>query len=210
MQIFQFSENKEKFTEKLKQLLKENNMTRSELADITGIAKTTIDNYCKTSNNIIPSVENAYNIARAFNISIEELLCISNQSVNEDEFYPKENSITIEGIFKAVNYLLVAFGEENVIDTYTKEYVTSSGIVERTNYALSFMREDDLFRNNSVLCDYLGQIYCNPSVKKTLKDINQEDLYPLALKKWANIDNLIYKDKELYEELELDDDLPFS
>lgn len=219
MQIFKFNENKEKFTEKLKQLLKDNNITRDELAEKTGISKSTIDNYCKASNTINPSVENAYNIARALNVSVEELLCVTNTNATEDDFYPNLNDITVAGIFRAVNYLLVAFGEEDILQPQNIKYIIASGEfnqyqvdAETSVPTLSFFYFDNQGKPQlTPLGSYLNKIMENINIKKELINIGEEETYITMLKKWANIDKLVYSGKELYEpfDFDLEDDMPF-
>ena len=57
---------------KLKQIRSMNNLTQSDLAEMLGVAKTTISSYER--NNSVPNDEIKKEISRRFNISIDELI----------------------------------------------------------------------------------------------------------------------------------------
>lgn len=58
--------------QKIASLVKENNMTISELSRQTGIAETVFSNLKNRQGNL--SVDNAVKVARFFGVSIEDLL----------------------------------------------------------------------------------------------------------------------------------------
>ncbi|NLK73672.1 MAG: helix-turn-helix transcriptional regulator [Clostridiales bacterium] len=64
-----------KFSERLKQLRHENNLTQSELADILGLKATAISNYESQRNE--PSLEKLISLSKYFDVSCDYLLGIT-------------------------------------------------------------------------------------------------------------------------------------
>ena len=61
-----------KFSERLKELREENNMTQEQLAKVSGVSSRTIQRYeCGTSR---PRLDAAEKLAKALNISVDQLL----------------------------------------------------------------------------------------------------------------------------------------
>lgn len=61
-----------KFSERLKKLREENNMTQEQLAKVSGVSSRTIQRYeCGTSH---PRLDAAEKLAKALNISVDQLL----------------------------------------------------------------------------------------------------------------------------------------
>ncbi|HSN67465.1 MAG TPA: helix-turn-helix transcriptional regulator [Fusibacter sp.] len=58
-------------TKTLKTLIKNNGMTQRDLAKLTGIPEITINSWVSGKN--VPKLNNAYIIAKALNVSLDEL-----------------------------------------------------------------------------------------------------------------------------------------
>lgn len=131
---------------------------------------------------------------------------------NENVFYPDSENITVNGIFSAINYLLEAFGADEIIDEKKISYMQDIGFVETemniTVPILNFCEIDfEGGADFSPIDEYLKKIKSSDNIKKELESLGEKDVYISLLKKWANVENLKYnKDKKRVEE---DIELPF-
>lgn len=82
---------------RLKEIRKERGMTQENLADALNYVKTTVSNYENGHND--PSVNDLKKIARALNISVDYLLCVTDikRPYYQDENSPAFNSLA-EGL----------------------------------------------------------------------------------------------------------------
>lgn len=73
------------FCECLNRCMCEAHMSKSALSDISGISLPTISKYC-SDHNKMPSLEYAYKIARALDVSIDSLIAPWNDISDEELF----------------------------------------------------------------------------------------------------------------------------
>ena len=124
--------------DKIKKLRTNANMSQKELADILGIALSTVGMYER--NNRIPPIDNLIKIAQHFDVSIDELL----------DQEKKEYSTSVPRIFiKRLETLIAAKGKD----------AKKLGKYKNTSYFLrNSLRVEDLIYLSatfSISCDYL-------------------------------------------------------
>lgn len=113
-----------KFNQRLKKALNEKNMKQTELAEKTGIGKSAISQYI--SGLYEPKTENLYKIAKALNLTLDELL-------GEDAFEYLSlktpfNEKAIEGLDPTTDPILRATKEEQLINTISCKLHDNSGV----------------------------------------------------------------------------------
>lgn len=141
--------------------------------------------------------------SKYFDVSTDYILGL-NTPADAEAFYPSQDDITPFGIFKAINYLLVAYGEENIIDLVNVRYADSrsfGGFNETLVPTLKFHlqdTDDEDYPYIDCVGRYLNKIKSNENVKSVLSQVDEEEIYTTLLRKWANIDNCKYdKDAKL-------------
>ena len=204
--MFDFANNKEKFSQNITKILKDKNITRQDLADKTGVSKSSIDNICNPNNKTIPNIEVIYNIAKVLGVSVEFLLTGEAENPNTKDvafdFYPNRCDITPFGIFSAINYLLVAFGEKIIQGC--------GGYKDNPEY---MTLEFGSFNGTQAIHDYLFQIDRIKTTKSDLTQIKTSILFHGKKISTNAYVNLLYNQifGYVYNENHqvLDDDLPF-
>ena len=142
-----------------------------------------------------------------FNVTTDSIMG-KDQKESENTFYPDINDITVDGIFSAVNYLIVAFGIENIIDK--KEVISYVGEGQEEAYdvtpILKFYKYNELgeYTLNPV-GEYINKVLSTHSIKSELESLGEREIYVSLLRKWANTDSLRYykENREVEEDIEL-------
>jgi transcriptional regulator with XRE-family HTH domain len=121
------------FKEKIKELRKQNGLSQGDLAKITGVQQTSISNIENgiTGKEII-KVGIAQKIAKALNISFNELFEIEIPSSNNDKIVELENKITIlEKLVSDQKENLSILREQNeLLKPYRQAYIQELSIGE--------------------------------------------------------------------------------
>ena len=89
-----------KFNERLKQLRLANGLTQKELAKSIEVGRTTISEY--ESGKIVPKHEGLLKLANYFNVSVDYLTGVSDESATR-----KENASDLDALLNTVHYLLL-------------------------------------------------------------------------------------------------------
>lgn len=101
------------FSENLRELLDYKDIELKELSAGTGISKNTLDNYLSGQKSL-PNVENGVKIARFLGVSVEYLVCGSNELVSLE---PIENVVSNLKKLKKADYISVS----NIIKSLSKK-----------------------------------------------------------------------------------------
>lgn len=81
------------FTQRINNLLLENNMYRADIVRGTGIGESTIRGWYKGQK---PSAENLYKVAQFFGVTVEWLLTGENKNSSNNQMFTKEERELIE------------------------------------------------------------------------------------------------------------------
>lgn len=101
------------FSENLRELLDYKDIELKELSAGTGISKNTLDNYLSGQKSL-PNVENGVKIARFLGVSVEYLVCGTDNFVSLE---PLENVISNLKKLKKADYISVS----NIIKSLAKK-----------------------------------------------------------------------------------------
>ena len=181
----------------------------------------------QVKGNSIMNIDKLAGFCKNLGVSADYLLFGENKdndnSANND-FIPDNKDITIQGIYYAINYLLVAFGDDIISDVEIpyEAFDNSEGYpipCELTVPALaiynnSLFSDDDKPTLNGI-SKYLNFIKNNQNVKRTMLESGLYSEYINILKRKSKIDILEYDKffnevKEIEEIVRDDDDLPFK
>lgn len=177
----------------------------------------------QVKGNSIMNIDKLAGFCKNLGVSADYLLFGENKdndnSANND-FIPDNKDITIQGIYYAINYLLVAFGDDIISDVKIpyEAFDNSEGYpipCELTVPALaiynnSLFSDDDKPTLNGI-SEYLNFIKNNQNVKRTMLESGLYSEYINILIRKSKIDILEY-DKFFKEVKEIvsGDDLPFD
>lgn len=177
----------------------------------------------QVKGNSIMNIDKLAGFCKNLGVSADYLLFGENKdndnSANND-FIPDSKDITIQGIYYAINYLLVAFGDDIISDVKIpyEAFDNSEGYpipCELTVPALaiynnSLFSDDDKPTLNGI-SEYLNFIKNNQNVKRTMLESGLYSEYINILIRKSKIDILEY-DKFFKEVKEIvsGDDLPFD
>lgn len=168
-------------SQRLKQLRTENNLTQTNLADILGIAKTTLAAYEQEKSE--PSNETLLKIARYFNVSTDFLLGNSNYKNTQEEFNFKNT---------------VAFSEEkellNLFKKITSCYQFLNNLYTDNNI------QPGIFRLSQQLIQHL---ICITSAYESINECPPESIEEIgeAIGSFILFINLNFDSKKLGKEL---------
>lgn len=154
--------------------------------------------------------------AKFFEVSSDYIIGIDN-SKDITSFYPSADDITPLGIFKAINYLLVAYGEENIITSVDISYTDlvkdeagyTTPIDDKQTVPIFKFYSQNSFGKPYIdwVGRYLERVKESKNIRYELSQIGEEKMYIEMLKRWADVDSYTYnKEKKI---LEFNDDLPF-
>lgn len=179
----------------------------------------------QVKGNSIMNIDKLAGFCKNLGVSADYLLFGENKdnddSANND-FIPDSKDITIRGIYYAINYLLVAFGDDIISDVNIPYEAFDNSVgypipCELTVPALaiyndSFFSDDDKPTLNGI-SEYLNFIKNNQNVKRTMLESGLYSEYINILKRKSKIDVLEYNN--LFQRIEEivrddDDDLPFK
>lgn len=181
----------------------------------------------QVKGNSIMNIDKLAGFCKNLGVSADYLLFGENKdndnSANND-FIPDSKDITIQGIYYAINYLLVAFGDD-IISDVTIPYNSISrsdgfpmpkglSVPALAIYNNSLFSDDDKPTLNGI-SEYLNFIKNNQNVKRTMLESGLYSEYINILKRKSKIDILEYDKffnevKEIEEIVGDDDDLPFK
>lgn len=177
----------------------------------------------QVKGNSIMNIDKLAGFCKNLGVSADYLLFGENKdndnSANND-FFPEIKDITVQGIYYAINYLLVAFGDDIIFDVAVPDiYIDPIGgypkDCKRSVPALAIYNNDMFNEEVSLngISHYLNFIKDNKNVKKTMFESGLQKEYINILKNKANIDLLKYNSLfEIVEDVEeevTDDSLPF-
>lgn len=177
----------------------------------------------QVKGNSIMNIDKLAGFCKNLGVSADYLLFGENKdndnSANND-FFPGSKDITVQGIYYAINYLLVAFGDDIIFDVEVPDiYIDPIGgypeDCKRSVPALAIYNCDMFNEEVSLngMSNYLNFIKDNKNVKKTMFESGLQKEYINILKNKANIDLLKYNPLfEIVEDVEeevTDDSLPF-
>lgn len=106
--------------ERLKALMKERGVTHSELAEISGVKKRTIDGWLAEEKNFNPTVNELMKVAAVLGVSLDSLLGLSHFTAVE-KFYGKYAKFTLimEKLDKLDSQSVSMISD--IIDVFTKK-----------------------------------------------------------------------------------------
>lgn len=176
----------------------------------------------QVKGNSIMNIDKLAGFCKNLGVSADYLLFGENKdndnSANND-FFPGSKDITVQGIYYAINYLLVAFGDDiifNVEIPYEAYNYENRPFPNSLTVPSLAIYNNDLFESKPTLngiSNYLNFIKDNKNVKKTMFESGLQKEYINILKNKANIDLLKYNPLfEIVEDVEeevTDEPLPF-
>lgn len=176
----------------------------------------------QVKGNSIMNIDKLAGFCKNLGVSADYLLFGENKDIDNsanNDFFPESKDITIQGIYYAINYLLVAFGDD-IIFNVEIPYATYN--YENRPFPKSLTVPSLAIYNNDLsesiptlngISNYLNFIKDNKNVKKTMFESGLQKEYINILKNKANIDLLKYNPLfEIVEDVEeevTDDSLPF-
>lgn len=178
----------------------------------------------QVKGNSIMNIDKLAGFCKNLGVSADYLLFGENKdndnSANND-FFPDSKDITIQGIYFAINYLLVAFGDDIISDVNIpyETFDNSKGypIPDELTVPALAIYNNFIFSDNDEptlngISEYLNFIKNNQNVKRTMRESGLYKQYKDILKQKSKIDVLEYN--KLFQRIEEvvrdDDDLPFE
>ena len=146
------------FGERLKQLRTKLKLSQRDFADKVGVTASALSSYEKGQKN--PSVNVAINIATQFNVSLDWLCGIKNQSrFHPDMHIPFDLPAALSGLLYLIHYRLLSLP----ITEETEEYgVISADVLDVSNGIL-----EEFIRNSEQLKD----LYANGAISQEILEM---------------------------------------
>lgn len=155
----------------------------------------------QVKGNSIMNIDKLAGFCKNLGVSADYLLFGENKyndnSANND-FFPESKDITVQGIYYAINYLLVAFGDDIIFNveipykTYNYENRPFPNSLTVPSLAIYNNDLSESIPTLNGISNYLNFIKDNKNLKKTMLDSGFEKEYKSILRDKANINELVY------------------
>lgn len=176
----------------------------------------------QVKGNSIMNIDKLAGFCKNLGVSADYLLFGENKDIDNsanNDFFPESKDITIQGIYYAINYLLVAFGDDIIFDV---EIPYETYNYENRPFPKSLTVPSLAIYNNDIINDdvalngvsrYLNFIKDNKNLRKTMLESGYKKEYITILKDKANIDlleyNQLFETVDVVQEKVTDEPLPF-